>query len=230
MTGSIGHLILALAVFVGGHFILSHPLRRPLVALLSENGFRAFYSILAALALIWTIFAYRAAPYVEVWAAPDALRWPVNIVMWLACILLAGSFMTGNPYLKLMGGKPKEPVLASGVFAITRHPLMWSFGLWALSHFIINGDLATLWLTGGIALLALLGAYFQDQKLRARIGPLWEDFTKATSYWPFAAMMRGGQKLQAVGVLPVLAGSALYLVLLFAHYWMGGVPAAPAIF
>ena len=49
-------------VFVGTHFLLSHPLRAPLVAQLGERGFLILYSLVAIVTLGWLVIAYRAAP------------------------------------------------------------------------------------------------------------------------------------------------------------------------
>ena len=68
MTGSIIELLVAAVIFVGSHFFLSSSgLRTQLISRLGDGGFRAFYSILAILMLIWMIIAYRAAPTVYLW-------------------------------------------------------------------------------------------------------------------------------------------------------------------
>lgn len=227
MIGEIYHLVLALILFVGGHFLMSHPLRGALVERLGENAFRIAYSFIAIIGLVWTVVAYRAAPVVEIWPQIEALRSLVNLVMVFASILMAGSFTAPNPYLKLYTQAPEETPRVLGVFAITRHPLMWAFGLWALSHLVINGDLATILLTGSMAVLALLGARFQDSKLIAKLGPNWEGFAKATSFTPFGALFQGRQKWVDIGVWPLITGLGLYVFLLIAHQWIGGVSAAP---
>lgn len=224
MTGTTMHLVWALIVFVGGHFLLSHPLRAPLVGLLGETGFRGLYSLIALASLIWVAFAYRAAPVTVLWPHAEALRWPVHGVMLLAAVLFAGSF-AGNPYVKMMTTGLQSTPQPSGVYAITRHPMMWAFGLWALAHMATSGDVPTVLLGAGIALLALLGAALQDVKLAARLGALWWDFQAHTSYFPFLAIAQGKTPLKAVGLFPLLAGAALYLALVYAHPWIAGVSA-----
>ena len=58
-------LIIALATFVGTHFLLSHPLRDPLAAKLGEAAFQGVYSVVALVTLGWAVLAFRAAPYGE---------------------------------------------------------------------------------------------------------------------------------------------------------------------
>jgi uncharacterized membrane protein len=50
--------------------------------------------------------------------------------MLVACVLLAGS-LVGNPAFPHPGAAPKVIPPPQGVFAITRHPMNWSFMLWA---------------------------------------------------------------------------------------------------
>ncbi|MGD8327214.1 MAG: NnrU family protein [Sphingomonadales bacterium] len=227
MTGEIIHLVFALILLVGGHFLMSHPLRSPLVKAMGETIFRLIYSLVAGLGLVWTIIAYRAAPQIELWPQLECLRPAVNLVMLAASILMAGSFVTSNPYTKLYASSPGNVPKVSGVFAITRHPLMWAFALWALSHLVLNGDLATLILTASVAVLALVGAHFQDAKLVEKHGVHWQGFEQATSYWPFVALFKGQQRWTSIGIWPVITGFGLYIILLAAHLWLGGVSAGP---
>ena len=60
----------------------------------------------------------------------------VTLVMLLASILLAGSLI-GNPAMVDPTGNPKFPDRPRGILAITRHPMMWSFLLWAIGHGLI---------------------------------------------------------------------------------------------
>src|SRR3546814_17940945 len=67
MLGTIDALIVGLAAFVGGHFLLSSPrLREPLVDALGEERFRGLYALLALAALTWTVLAYGQAHAVAV--------------------------------------------------------------------------------------------------------------------------------------------------------------------
>ena len=61
------------------------------------------------------------------------------------------------------GGDP-----APGILKVTRHPMMWAFGLWALAHIAANGDLRSLLLFGSMAVLALYGTVRLDAKRRAQ--------------------------------------------------------------
>jgi len=89
MTGSIIELLVAAVIFVGSHFFLSSSgLRAALVSRLGESGFRAFYSILAILLLIWMVFAYRASPDLNLWYPPKLVIEVPLMVMPFALLFL----------------------------------------------------------------------------------------------------------------------------------------------
>jgi len=123
-------LTLSAIAFVGTHFLLSHPLRRPLIGAAGERGFRVIYSVVALLTFGAMIYFYDAiGDEPPLWDAGDALWIFASLLMWAGSILFVGSFVR-NP--AMVGAKgPSGP--AAGVFAITRHPMMWGFALWAAS-------------------------------------------------------------------------------------------------
>ena len=67
----------AAAVFVGAHFLLSHPLRKPIVDTVGSAAFLGIYSVVAAATLGWLVLAYRAAP-------AGTPLWPVGDGLWAA--------------------------------------------------------------------------------------------------------------------------------------------------
>src|SRR3712207_3640963 len=89
-------LLLAVLSFVGSHELLSHPLRRSLVARLGEKGFLGLYSLVALAAFGWVLFEYHRAPDIRLWVAPS-WAWPIGaVLMFLASLLFIGSFVR-NP-------------------------------------------------------------------------------------------------------------------------------------
>jgi uncharacterized membrane protein len=169
MTG-LSCLALAMASFVGTHLLLSHPLRAPLVARLGAAGFLGLYSLVALLTLGWTIFvALRLPPATPYWVAGIGAWHGATLVMLLAAILLVGSLI-GNPAMVNPAGQPSFPATARGVYAITRHPMMWAFILWAIVHAGLWGTPGNLVIAGGIGGLALVGALGQDAKKTRLLG------------------------------------------------------------
>ena len=184
-------LALATIAFVGTHLSMSHPLRAPLVARLGERGFLGVYSLVSIVTFGWMILAWRAIPDPSpAWVAP-LWWWPIaSAIMLLASILLVGSLI-GNPALPHPGAPPREIPPPRGVFAITRHPMNWSFMTWAAVHVSISGSARNLILAGGIFLLALIGSVGQDAKKARLIGEPWRQWQSRTSFVPFAALLHG---------------------------------------
>ncbi len=213
------HLTLALAAFVGSHLLMSHPLRAPLVAKLGAGAFQGLYSLVSFATLGWAVYAFREAPLgVPLWAVGDALNIVATAVMFVASVFLAGSFV-GNPALPQPGAAKLAMQTPTGVFAITRHPMMWSFALWSLAHVLVSPRPAVLLLSGAIALLALGGAAGQDVKKAKLMGDSWKTWTSRTSFVPYA---RGWAW---PGATALIAGTVLWLIATWAHP-LAGAPAA----
>ena len=217
MIGTVS-LALATLAFVGTHFAMSHPYRGRLIGQLGEAGFRLAYSLVAFVTLGWMIWVYGEADNIPLWTAPD---WPWiagSIVMLVASILLVGSFL-GNPAFPHPGAEKLAAKPARGVFAITRHPMNWSFALWALVHLSVYGSPRNLIVAAGILVLAIAGSIGQDRKKRAAIGRAWQDWEARTSFIPFAALIGGRAKWNAAfpGWIALGGGALLWLVVTSLH-------------
>lgn len=211
MTPQAG-LFLSSIAFVGTHFLLSHPLRRPLVRLAGEGGFRGLYSLVALIILGLMIYFYRViGREPPLWDAGEAGWIAGTLLMWLASILFVGSFF-GNPALV---GSPSPAGRPRGVLAITRHPMMWSFALWAAVHLMILGMPKALVFDGAIIILALGGAAAQDRKKAGQARVNWHAWTSQTAFVPFT---RG---LAYPGTIAFGGGTLLFLL----ATWLHPVPA-----
>jgi uncharacterized membrane protein len=232
MTGTLNALLVAVVVFVGGHFLLSGaPLRQTLIGRLGEQGFRGFYSLIAAGALLWMLLAYRDAPYLELWAPIPALAWIPVLVMPVALFLVVAGVTTRSP--TAVGGEALADAtgdLSPGILRITRHPFLWGMALWALAHMLVNGDAASLVLMGGILLLSLGGMRHIDQRREASLGAAWGPIALTTSLVPFAALAqhRTTMDWKGIGLWRPTAALVLYVVFLQLHELVIGVSALPA--
>lgn len=210
-------LALATIAFVGTHLVMSHPLRAPLVRALGEGAFAGVYSLVSVATLGWMVFAYRAGEMgTPLWVAPAWAGWAGSAVLLIASILLVGSLMR-NPAFP--GGAAKEIPPPSGVFAITRHPMNWSFMLWAATHIALIGTPRNLIVASGILVLALVGSIGQDAKKVRLLGPVWREWQARTSFVPFAAIAAGRVRAgQAVpGAVPIVGGLVLWAVVTWFH-------------
>jgi uncharacterized membrane protein len=217
-------LLFAVAAFVGTHFLLSHPLRAPAVGRVGEGLFLAIYSLVAAATLGWVYLAWQGVPeQAPLWPVGDGL-WAIGTaIMLVASILLMGSLI-GNPAAPdpSPGAKEAPVPAARGVFAVTRHPMMWSFALWAGIHVLVYPIAAQIVLAGGIAILALAGAALQDAK-KERLQPeRWREWERRTSYWPFAAVAGGRARFGGFRPHDLLGGIVIWLAATWAHIPLAG--------
>lgn len=211
-------LIAANVAFVGSHFAMSHPLRAPMVKALGAGGFQAAYILVSFATLAWVYFAFKAAPPADLPGSGEAGWIAATLITLPAMILLAGSFM-GNPALPTPQAEAQARSEPKGVFKVTRHPMMWGIGLWALSHLVLFWSWRTMITAAAIGILALVGAKLQDAKKEALMGPAWAEWESRTSYWP-----RWGRLLSA-GAVPLGAGLVLWLGASWLHLNAAGIPA-----
>ncbi len=168
MTGTLTELALAATVFVASHVLVSGtPLRDRLVRIIGERPFQAVFSALSLLLFWWLVSAYQGAPFVGLWETGTAVRFGAMAVMFVASILVAAGFSVTSPTGVNLGGRFKAP---AGIIKVTRHPVMWGVGLWALVHMAANGDTAAVILFGAMAVLAFAGALSIDVKKRRLLG------------------------------------------------------------
>ena len=208
MTVQMGLLFSAIA-FVGTHFLLSHPLRAPLVRAVGIGPFQGIYSLVALVTFGLMIYFYRlCGREPPLWEVSDALWIFSTLLMWLGSILFVGSFVR-NPALP--GVRMARGLKPTGVFAITRHPMMWGFASWAIVHLIVVAMPKALVFDGAIVFLALAGAVGQDRKKAGLMGERWHEWTAQTAFIPFT---RG---VANPGAVALIGGTLLFLIATWAH-------------
>ena len=202
-------LLLSAIAFVGTHFLMSHPLRDPLVRSVGEGAFRGIYVIVSFITFGAMIYFYRAiGREPPLWSASSDGVWIVaSLLMWFASILFVGSFIK-NPAFPGAPGPSGGP---TGVFRITRHPMMWSFAIWAAVHLAVVAMPKALVLDGAILLLALGGAAGQDVKKARTMGDAWHEWTAQTAFVPFT---RG---VGYPGTVALVGGTIFFFLVTWIH-------------
>jgi len=230
MTGSLAALAVAAFVFVASHLALPVPaVRRRLTATLGENGYLVFYSLLSLALFLWMVAAFAAAPATPLWTAPTGLRHLAMTVMLPAALLVACGYSQGNPTAVVLDRFAGEQPY--GITRVSRHPVMWGAGLWAIAHLLANDDAAALILALAIGVLAFAGAALIDRRRAQAGGDAWRRLCQRTSSLPFLALAQGragaglGQTLAEIGAWRLSFGCAVYAALILAHPWIAGVPA-----
>lgn len=218
MDPSLVSLLAASLAFVGTHFALSHPLRDRLVGAVGEGPFLGTYSLVALATFAWMVVAFLGAPSPDLPGSGE-IGWAIASVLTILALMLFLGSLRGNPAFPDPGQQPKIPETPRGVYAVTRHPMMWGFALWALAHLTLFWSTRTLIFAGAILILALVGAHLQDHKKKRLLGQAWAEWEARTSYWP-----RWERLLTAGWGLWVLA-LVLWLAITFAHMPAGDIPA-----
>ena len=214
MTG-MACLALASAAFVGSHFLLSHPLRRPLVARIGQGPFQGLYSLVALVTFGAMIWVYgRIGDQSPLWDAGEKGWIVATVLMFIGSILFVGSFL-GNPALP--GARLERGKAAGGVFAITRHPMMWGFALWAITHIIVVATPKALLFDGAILFLALAGSVGQDRKKAKLMGERFHEWTAQTAFIPF------GRGFASPGTAALIGGTVLFLLATWLHPFPAGI-------
>lgn len=136
-------LIAGLIFFLGIHSlrIVSEEGRDRLISHFGEGRFKVAYSILSLVGLVLLVYGYgqARADTTQWWVPPTGLRHVTFILVLIAFILVASS------YLPL--GRIKAAV---------KHPMVLGVAFWALGHLLINGTGVNVVLFGAFFVWAVL--------------------------------------------------------------------------
>ena len=125
-------LILGLILWIAAHYF-----RRILPdqrANLGDKG-KGMVAVLVVVSLVMMIFGYRWADFIPLWNPPSFLTYVNNLAMVLA--------------LWVYGSSAAKGAKAWPAYK-TRHPQLLAVKIWAIAHLLVNGDLASVILFGGL--------------------------------------------------------------------------------
>ena len=142
-------MILGLVLWCAGHLfpIYAPEARAAAVERLGRGPYRGLFALVAILAVILMVVGYRQAAFVNLWFPP---AWTVHLNNLL---MLIAVFLIGAKHAK------------SSAKHYIRHPMLLGVAVWAASHLIVNGDLASVILFGVLlawALVAMAGSNRRD--------------------------------------------------------------------
>lgn len=177
-------LVLGLALWVLAH-LFKRVLPRRRAAMGNKGKGLVALGVAAGLALM--IVGYRAAAAGDPLYVLPVWAWHLNNTLMLVALFLMG-----------VGQAPGV------VRTRLRHPMLTGVVVWAAAHLLVNGDIPSLVLFGGLGLWALV----EMVAINRTEGP-WQ---------PPAP----GRAVRDLGVLAVAA--VLYAVIVFIHGWLGHPP------
>lgn len=186
-------LILGLVLFLGAHtFTTMRGARAAAIGRLGEGAYKGLYSVVSAAGLVLIVIgfgSYRSVGYIQVWTPPRAIFHPIALVLlWFAFVALAAAYAP-----------------PSRIKAVLRHPMLVGVKAWALSHLLVNGDLGSILLFGGL----LAWAVYDRVALKRR-----NDADAAPAGWSMN------------DALVVAIGTAAYVLMFWLHDSVIGVTAA----
>jgi uncharacterized membrane protein len=217
-------LIIAAITWVFVHLaVAGTSIRARLVATVGERAFRILFSVTSLAIIVWLVSSYaRTGPVRVLWLAPHWLIVLCMLLMLPALVLLVGSVTVPNPTMvagqRALGAE--HP--ARGILRVTRHPMLWSFAIWAAAHMVMQGTLAAAIFFGAFLIVALAGMPSLDAKIATRDPQRWAKFAHSTSILPFAAIAQGRDRfvLSEIGVWPIFVVLVLWFALVAAHQWL----------
>ena len=204
--------------------ISSSPLRGMLVNISSENVYLGIYSVISLASLVWLIQLHDdMESTVILWQGGVATHAIPFVVMPLVVIFLGSGLLAKNPTAMKMEAAVEQEV--TGILRVSRHPVQWGIFLWATTHMIANGDLASQIFFGCFAIVSGVGTLLLDRKCARRDGDKWTPFVEKTSNVPFLAIMNGRNqlKLGEIGWLSIVISLVLFAVLILFHDFFAGV-------
>jgi uncharacterized membrane protein len=155
-------------------------------ASLGEEKGKLVATALTVLALALMIWGYRGAEVITLWNPPSFFTHINNLLMLGAVFLLGLGYVPGLLRSKM------------------RHPMLGAVKLWALAHLLVNGDLASVILFGGMlawAVFDMIKINKMTQWTRPAAGPVLYDAAYGVAslgvfaaiawlhaylgYWPF---------------------------------------------
>lgn len=124
--------LIGLLIFLGTHaFTMARGPRAALVGRLGEGGYKVAYALVSLAGfylLVGGYGAWREAGVPQLWFPPVAMRHAVLLLMWPAMVLLVAAYAPPAGIIK----------------ARAKHPMLLAVKIWASSHLLANGDLATI--------------------------------------------------------------------------------------
>ena len=142
-------LILGLALWWASHlYPIYLPARRAAAhRRLGEKLYKSAFSMFSVIAVAFIVMGYQKAGLIAVWTPPLWTTHLNNLLMLVAIFLFITKFAK------------------SGVRRQIRHPMLAGVKVWAVAHLLVNGDLASIVLFGGLlawAVVAMIGSSRRD--------------------------------------------------------------------
>ena len=135
--------------------------------------------------VVMMVLGYKAADFIPVWQPPSFLTHINNLLMLLAFYLYGVGAAKGTMAAKI------------------RHPQLTAFKTWAVAHLLVNGDVASILLFGGLLAWAVVSVILINRSTP------WER--------PETVSVKGDVKALIIGLV-------LMAIVMAIHVWAGVSP------
>ncbi|MGR3760442.1 NnrU family protein [Roseobacteraceae bacterium NS-SX3] len=124
-------LVLGILLWWGAHLFkrLAPGIRAPM----GERG-KGLVAVAILAGIVLMVLGYRGMEFIHVWAPPAFMVHINNLLVLIALYLTSPGPSKGALFYRM------------------RHPMLTGFALWAFAHLLVNGDLASIVLFGGLLL------------------------------------------------------------------------------
>lgn len=179
-------LFLVFGVLIWAYSHLMKRLTPGFRARLGDGPGKGVATMLALLGLYLMISGYRSADVITIWSPPAFLKHINNLLMLIAVLLVSMQANRGT------------------LRTLLRHPMLTAVKTWALAHLLVNGDLASIILFGGLLAWAVL-----DVILINRMEPAW---------------VRPAKGPVVNDVIYVVISLVVFGAIVWVHTWLGYWP------
>ncbi len=216
-------LILFLWLMFGGTHIIgsSIPVRTFFINQVGTLGFKCIYSLVALATFIPLCYFYfdnKHAGYL-LYNSGYFLQLLAQIFMLVAIVILLQALTTTNPMTTKAELFGRHISSGYGIQRVTRHPQNFAFGIFGLAHLLVNPYLGDWIFFGGFIVYGVASAMHQDRRLLAVGHVQLKQFLADTSAIPFAAILKGKQRLGLDEYYPpaLFAAVVLFILLKLLH-------------
>ncbi|MEK1886175.1 MAG: NnrU family protein [Phyllobacterium sp.] len=203
-----------------GAFLILHsvpaiaPIRQGLIERLGRPTYFITYSVVSLVILGWLIHATLYLDYVPLWDPQPWQAWTTMVTAPIGIFLVLAGLFSVNP----LSLSIRRGLRRGSIVAVTRHPVLWGFLIWAAAHLVPNGDLGGVLLFGGLALFCGAGFFIVERRGRRRLGEDWNRIARATSIVPLSAILGGRARLSVDAPM----ASALILTAALTYWLLAG--------
>ncbi|WP_283786019.1 NnrU family protein [Bermanella sp. WJH001] len=177
-------LILGITLFFGIHLLPLFNAKQILLSRIGKAPYMIGFSLISALGLGLMIYGKASADFVPIWQPIAGAHWVAIICMWPAAVLFVWAEIPCSMRSKL------------------KHPMLLGITLFASSHLVANGDLASILLFMPFALYAIFTMFKQGFKNQDQ---------------------HSNQPTPGLNIFGILLGSAIYALVFTFHQHITGM-------